>query len=230
MSAEETGLVPRDDNDAAADFADLGAIFASVIPVLGGAVSLVLSDWSAQRRYQRVRDVLQGLARDLQRFKADVKEEYVRSDEFADLLDQTLRRVANERHEEKRRLYRGVILGAITGQEQSYDEHLHTLRVIDSLQVAHMVLLRAVRQEPDAKWAGGISGSFMETLGRRLPGLSEERVGELVAQLRDHRLLNIGGLNTMMTARGAEDMRHVLTPFGRRLVALLIEDPQGGTA
>jgi len=142
VSAEETGLVPRDDNDAAADFADLGAIFASVIPVLGGAVNFVLNDWTAQRRYQRVRDVLQGLARDLQRFKADVKEECVRSDEFADLLDQTLRRVANERHEEKRRLYRGVLLGAITGQEQSYDEHLHTLRVIDSLQVAHMALLR----------------------------------------------------------------------------------------
>ena len=124
MSPEETGLVPRDDDDAAADFADLGALFASVVPVVGGAVSFVLSDWTAQRRYQRVRDVLQGLAKDLQQFKGDVKEEYVRSDEFTDLLDQTLRRVANERYEEKRRLYRGVLLGAITGQGQSYDEHL----------------------------------------------------------------------------------------------------------
>ena len=230
VSAEETSLTPRGDDDAAADFADLGALFASVVPVVGGAVSFVLSDWTAQRRYQRVRDVLQGLAKDLQQFKGAVKEEYVRSEEFTDLLDQTLRRVANERHEEKRRLYRGVLLGAITGQAQSYDEQLHMLRVIDSLQVAHMALLRAILQAPDPKYIDGLSGSFIETLKRRLPALPEEWIEDLVTQLRMHEVLNIGGLRTMMTARGAEDMRHVLTPFGQRLVALVSEEPQGGTA
>jgi len=230
VSPEETSLVPRGDDDAAADFADLGALFASVVPVVGGAVSFVLSDWTAQRRYQRVRDVLQGLAKDLQQFKDDVKEEYVRSDEFTDLLDQTLRRVANERHEEKRRLYRGVLLGAITGQGQSYDEHLHMLRVIDSLQVAHMALLKAILQVPDLKYMDGISGSFIATLKRRLPELAEARIGDLVAQLNDHRVLTIGSLQTMMTARGAEDMRHTLSAFGRRLVSFLSEGPREGTA
>jgi hypothetical protein len=160
--------------------------------------------------------VLQGLAKDLQQFKGDVKEEYVRSDEFTDLLDQTLRRVANERYEEKRRLYRGVLLGAITGQGQSYDEHLHMLRVIDSLQVAHMALLKAILQVPDPKYMDGISGSFIETLKRRLPELSEARIGDLVAQLNDQRVLTIGSLQAMMTARGAEDMRHTLSPFEAR--------------
>jgi hypothetical protein len=231
VSPEETSLVPRDDDDAAADFADLGALFASVVPVVGSAVSFVLSDWTAQRRYQRVRDVLKGLAKDLQQFKGDVQEEYVRSDEFTDLLDQTLRRVANERHDEKRRLYRGVLLGAITGQGQSYDEHLHMLRVIDSLQVAHMALLKAILQVPDPKYmVDGISGSFIETLKRRLPELSEARIEDLVAQLKDHRILTSGSLKAMITARGAEDMRHTLSPFGRRLVSFLSEGPQGGTA
>jgi hypothetical protein len=43
VSPEETSLVPRDDDDAAADFADLGALFASVVPVVGSAVSFVLA-------------------------------------------------------------------------------------------------------------------------------------------------------------------------------------------
>jgi hypothetical protein len=47
VSPEETSLVPRDDDDAAADLTDLGALFASVVPVVGGAVSFVLSDWTA---------------------------------------------------------------------------------------------------------------------------------------------------------------------------------------
>ena len=104
------------------------------------------------------------------------------------------------------------------------------LRVIDSLQVAHMALLKAILQVPDPKYIDGISGSFIATLKRRLPELSEARIGDLVAQLKDQRVLTIGSLKTMMTAGGAEDMRPALSPFGRRLVSFLREGRPEGTA
>jgi len=230
--AEKDSLARLDDDDAAGDYADLGALFASVVPVLGGAVSQVLSGWSAERRYQRVREVLRGLVGDLERDKGRVREEYIRSDEFADLLDQTLRRVATERNEEKRRLYRGVLLGTVTSDETSYDEQLHMLRVIDALQAAHILLLRAILKKPPPNVDyGGTTGSFMETLSGRLGTLSKERISDLVGQLSDHRVISMGGLRTMMTARGAQDMRGTITPFGERLVSYLKEegDSHGST-
>jgi uncharacterized protein YpbB len=94
-----------------------------------------------------------------------------------------------------------------------------------------MALLKAILQVPDPKYmVDGISGSFIETLKRRLPELSEARIEDLVAQLKDHRILTSGSLKAMITARRAEDMRHTLSPFGRRLVSFLSEGPQEGTA
>jgi hypothetical protein len=65
----------------------------------------------------------------------------------------------------------------------------------------------------------------MATLRRRLPDMPEERIADLVAQFNDHHVLNIGGLQTMMTAHGAEDMRHTLAPLGKRLVTFLKDAP-----
>jgi hypothetical protein len=61
-----------------------------------------------------VREVISGLALRLANLQSTLADEYVRGDEFEDLLDQTLRRVANERHESKRRLYREFLVAAIT--------------------------------------------------------------------------------------------------------------------
>jgi hypothetical protein len=55
-------------------------------------------------------------------------------------------------------------------------------------------------------------------------GLRGDAVG--VANLHAVSALNLGAL----TARGAEDMRHTLSPFGRRLVSFLSEGPREGTA
>jgi hypothetical protein len=225
MSADDTSsLVPRDDDDAVSDYADLAAILTSAVPVFGGAISLVLSDWSAQRKFQRVRELLKGLAQDLQGVKARVKEEYVRSEEFADLLDHTLRRVANERHEEKRRLYRRFLLNVVlTGP--AYDEQLHILRILDELQVAHIRLLGAImRPPPKDVYSGGI-GSFLGTLRERLPDFSEPLIDELMAQAQGFRIVNVSSLRTAMNSHAAQDMRNTITPFGQRFTNYILVEP-----
>ena len=53
--------------------------------------------------------------------------------------------------------------------------------------------------------------------------MEDSRIADLVAQLNDLKLTSLpsGG---MMTARGAQDLRSHLTPFGQRFVRY-IEDP-----
>jgi len=72
---------------------------AKAVPGIGGAVAGVLNNWSAERKHERVRDVLNGLAIFVANLKSEVRQEYVLSEEFEELLDQTLRRAATERHE-----------------------------------------------------------------------------------------------------------------------------------
>jgi hypothetical protein len=70
----------------------------------------------------------------------------------------------------------------------------------------------------------GISGSIARTLGKRLPDIPSERIADLDGQLRDLKLVSHGGLNTMMTATGAEQLFNYVTPLGKRFVRYILED------
>ena len=86
---------------------------------------------------------------------------------------------------------------------------------LEELQAAHIILLRAILQEPDPKHADGISGSFAATLKRRMPELYKEQIGDLVAQLNDFRITNPSSLDSGMSAGGAQDLRGTTFPIQR---------------
>ena len=69
---------------------EAAALVANFLPGLGGAIASVLGGWSAERKRERVREVLGGLALRLANLQSRLTDEYVRGDEFEDLLDQTL--------------------------------------------------------------------------------------------------------------------------------------------
>src|SRR5437667_8877115 len=74
---------------------DVAAALISVVPWLGGPVSQVLSGISIERRMDRVKEVLDGLAQDLRDFHSEASENYVRSDEFQEVSERTLRQAAD---------------------------------------------------------------------------------------------------------------------------------------
>jgi hypothetical protein len=198
---------------------DVVAAVASLAPWLGGPVSQVLSGMSLARKMERVKEMLDGLAADLQDFRTDVSENYVRTDEFHELLERTLRSAADERNGEKRRIYREFLGGAIRTPGEPYEEQIRFLRTLENVQSDHVRILKAVMQDPER--VTGLAGSPLQTLCNRLPDMPRHRIQDLVAQLNDMRLTNLLSLTTMMTAHGAADLRHGLTAYGRRFVAYL---------
>jgi hypothetical protein len=194
---------------------DVAATVLSVVPWLGGPVSQVLSGMSIERKMDRVGEVLHGLAGDLRDFKSETSQAYVRSGEFKELLERTLRQVADERNEEKRRAYRLFLRGAIQTPRE-YDEQRRFLRTLEEMQGNHFLVIRALLQEPEANT--GMMGSPLETLRRRLPQIRPEEIVELIAQLNDMRVTSLTSLNTMMTAHGAANLRHAITPYGARFI------------
>ena len=198
---------------------DAAAALLSVVPWLGGPVSQVLSGMSIERKMDRIKEVLDGLAQDLGHFHSEASETYVRSGEFQEVLERTLRQVADERNEEKRRIYRLFLRGTIETPGEPYDEQRRFLHTLEEIQGDHLRIIRAMLQDPEANL--GSTGSPLQTLCRRVPDMSRERMAELVGQLNDMRVTNLTSLNTMMTAHGAASLHHALTSYGRRFIAFL---------
>lgn len=77
---------------------DVAAFVSSAVPWVGGPISNVLQGMSLGRKLARVREVLEGVVQDLQNFRSEVSEKYVKTDEFEELLERTLRQAAEERN------------------------------------------------------------------------------------------------------------------------------------
>ncbi len=200
---------------------DVAAFVGSAVPWIGGPVSNVLGGMSLGRKLGRVREVLESLSNDLIEIKSDVSENYVKTEEFEDLLEQTLKRVGEERNEEKRHIYKAFLTDAIESPGESYNDQLRLLRTFEQIAPDHLLVLKAMAQKPDPN--PGTMGSPIQTLRERLPELNDQRIEELVNQLNDMRATSIGSLKVMMTGQGASDLRHATTEHGNRIIKYIYE-------
>ena len=198
------------------------SVITSAAPALGGPVSAILNGYVTNRKFQRMAAAVQQLAEEISSVERSVVESYVATEDFEDLVDDTLRRIAVERQEAKRVLLAHFLAINIRESASNYDELDRILRVLDSLQPAHVLLMRALDQAPNYGELG-FSGSPIHTLKSRLPQFDVDLIRDLVQQLNDLRLTDLRSVSAMMTPRGAQELQSTFTPFGRRLMKY-IED------
>ena len=189
----------------------------SLVPWLGGAASNVVSGYGQTRKLNRVKELLDGLANRLSGFESDVAKEYVRTEDFEDLLEQTLRRAADERNADVRNLYLRFIHRAIAEPGDEYDSQMDVLGAIEGLRGVHVTVMRALREEPSPDADRKIAGSPSQTLRERT-GLSSEQIKDAVETLNDLRLTNLDGLHVTMTGRGSESLQHTVTTLGMQVL------------
>ena len=199
---------------------DLAAMVTSVVPWIGGPVSIVLSGMSINRKFDRVKEVLDGLTNDLKDFKSEASEKYVKTDEFGELLEKTLLKSADERNEQKRKLYRAFLTHEIKSPGKSYDEQLRYLRTMEGVQPDHLRMLKAIADKP--KMDIHRTGSPLATLQERLPDMSADQIRLLVIELHDLHLSNLTSLNGIMTYNGAQDLQHHVTPYGQSFLDFIL--------
>jgi hypothetical protein len=198
---------------------DVAATLANLVPLIGGPVANIIGGISGGRRKERILEIVQGVSDDLRDFKSRAAEEYVKTEDFEELLDKTLRHAAQERSAEKRRLYRNILTTAIKQPGGDYDEQVRFVKTLDDLDPDHVQLLRALVQRPETNL--GMIGSPIQTLRQRVPGMTEARVEQLVNELNDRRITSLTSLRTTMTAQGAADLHDVVTPYGRRFLGYI---------
>src|SRR4030043_1547070 len=217
MSDERSGLPSERHGTEIA--LDVASFISSAVPWIGGPVSNVLNGVSFGRKISRVREIIEGVAHDLSNFKSEVSEKYVKTEEFEELLEQALRKASEERNEEKRRIYKEFLVGAIKAPGEPYEEQILYLRKLEEIQPDHIKVLRALTQTPDLNSVmSGMFGSPIQTLSERLKDMDEKRIEDLVNQLNDMRITNLTSLKTMMTWSGSQRLEHSITPYGRRFL------------
>lgn len=201
---------------------DIASFISSAVPWIGGPVSNVLSGVSFGRKISRVQEILEGIAHDLGNFKSEVSERYVKTDEFEELLEKTLRKAAEERDEAKRRIYRSFIVEAVKSPGEPYGEQIRFLRTLEEIQPDHIKVLRALGQTPDSNPIMSMgAGSRIQTLSERLKDMDENRIEDLINQLNDMRVTKLNSLKMMVTWSGAQRLEHFITPYGKRFLAFV---------
>jgi hypothetical protein len=201
---------------------DVAAVAAALVPWVGGPVCSVLGGMSLSRKIDRVREVLQRMSARIEDVREDSSKKYVNTDDFRELLEKTLKLAAEERNEAKRHAYASFLANDIRSPVGAYDEKIRILGTLEDMQGDHVLMLGAILRDPDPNVAGGISGSISQTLQRRLPGMTPDRVADLAQQMTDLRIAKLENLN-MMLASGAEELRNRLTPYGLRLVQYIFD-------
>ena len=161
MVVDEESDFPTDRTDRSLAVA---SALVSVVPWLGGAVSNVISGYGQTRKLNRVQELLDGLASRLSGFESDVSKEYVRTEDFEELLEQTLRRAADERNAEVRDLYLRFIHRAITEPGDEYDDQIEVLHAVERLRDIHIAVIRALREKPSPDAGKKFAGSPSQTL------------------------------------------------------------------
>src|SRR5206468_11860789 len=81
-----------ENRDASEAALEVSAAFASAAPWVGGAISNYMAGKANDRKFRRVADELKALADDMRRVASDTAREYVKTDEFEDLLDLTMQK------------------------------------------------------------------------------------------------------------------------------------------
>jgi hypothetical protein len=86
-----------------------------------------------------------------------------------------------------------------------------------------MRLMRALMEDPKPEEIIGTIGSPIHTLQRRLSGLGQDYIIDLVGQLRNMGITKLERLHTNMTAEGAADLRETVTMYGQRLTQYILD-------
>jgi hypothetical protein len=117
-----------------------GAIGA--IPFAGTAINEVLFEQRSRLKQQRLNDFFSDVAGDVGQLKQTaIDQRFIRSEEFSDLLEDILTRVAKTRSEEKRAHFRRVLVGAMEGRNDP-DFAPHFLDLLTKLTDVELEILR----------------------------------------------------------------------------------------
>lgn len=203
-------------------FAELVAIVSSAAPWIGGPVAEIIGGAATNLKIQRVTQFVKDVLDHVEALHTKATEEFVRSEDFVDILEKTAQAVADERQEKKRDLFANYILNNISHPEISYDRRLKCLQLLKQVDTRHIDLLMVLLRRPTPQESSMSMSAPSTTIERRAPHLRDN----LTAIIHETNTLGLTSirdnyLNMNMTGGGAANLGHAVTPLGNELLMFI---------
>ena len=123
---------------------------ARLLPLGGTAVEIYeeLQSKQISQKIQRLEEFYTNLAATVNAQEERINQEFVSKGDFLDVFEEATRHVVLERQEEKRELYKNILVNSITSTECDYDKTERYFRLLDNLGIMELRVL-AVLDNPE---------------------------------------------------------------------------------
>lgn len=211
-----------------------GKALLNLVPLVGGSIASVWGDIQAERKSKRFQDFLKQLQGDLETLRNEVNSNFISKPDFLDIFELTSKNIINERNENKRLLYKDILVNSICMTQSDFDEVEQCIRIIENTTEANIYLLKILStpekhnntlKEPLQHPSGNMSTTTIrKLLVKLMPGIEG---GIIVENLKDLEFLGLvnsisGSLQDMMTYSGLKPISNQLTLKGERLIKYIV--------
>lgn len=121
----------------------------ALIPYIGGTITSVWSDIEAiqaERKLERLEEFFLNLKKDMENIKNHINENYINQPDFLDVFETTSKFIINERNEEKRLLFKNILINSIIDQNCNYDKTEKYLRLLEQMNNFEILLLKIANE------------------------------------------------------------------------------------
>lgn len=197
----------------------IGLAALSAVPVAGGTIATLISEYVPRQKQQRLVRFVEDLGERLRAQQARIDQEFVRTEEFQTLFEDTLDRIQQRRNEEKFEYWARLVVGVAGKERPPRADRDRFVDTLDRLRLAHLRLLHIVatttKGKPDL-YLGGVS----ETLSWKMPDTPIEEIRRDWDDLARENVLQ-GYPSGMMSAEGAGNLAVRVAPYGQQFIRLL---------
>jgi len=114
----------------------------SGIPIIGEPINSLVNDYIPNKKLTRLLDFTKQLSQNIERFKDEIDKEFVKTDEFAYLFEQTYKLVLENYQKEKLDSLLALLVNSLRGRDLKADTTEYYLKKIETLSPLHLSLLR----------------------------------------------------------------------------------------
>lgn len=201
----------------------------SNVPVVGGMLVELMDSFIPESKAKRLLEFVAQLRIDVDRIQNRINKEYVKTDEFAYLFEQTFRAVNENYQKEKIEAFRSILVNSLINTNVKSEEKELILNTVKNLTVRHIKLLKMFSnpekyvQENRIQISNYSSAATITIFNEIFIGYDDAQIRLILNDLYNMGLTNLDTeqLNTQLSYYGLDMVKNRLMPFGRSLVRFI---------
>jgi hypothetical protein len=192
---------------------------------LTGPIASLITDYIPSAHFTRLEVFVEVIAQDLERLQNRIETDYITTDEFAFMFENTFRAVAENYQADKLEAFRGILINAAIRREITGEEKEFFLNLAMNLTTIHIRILKFM-VTPDEYLAKmgipreKIQGGFNHFFPIAIPGIQMDVIRSAYADLNRYGLTNTGPeiFGTTTAAQGLELLGGRVTNLGKHFI------------